>query len=184
MGAELALIGLAGRAGAGKDEVARILTDFGFERRAFADKLRAVAYAADPHVQGRLSNGGWERLSTLVDEVGWDRAKQFGDVRRFLQRLGTEGVRAHLGYDTWVEAIDLDATRIAIADVRFENEAEFVRSRGGVVWRVLRDAAGAVAEHVSEDQSFPADAVLVNNGTLAELRVQVATLARAELTVR
>ena len=43
------IIGISGYARSGKDSVANILVqDFGFERRAFADKLREALYALNP----------------------------------------------------------------------------------------------------------------------------------------
>lgn len=170
------LIAFTGRAGVGKDEAARILFDYGYQRRAFADTLRWVAYAADPFVQVGALRGEFERLSSLVDAVGWDRAKQFGDVRRFLQRLGTEGVRNHLGDDTWLRALDLSPERTVVTDCRFENEAAFIRSNGGTVVRVERAAAMPVVGHVSEAQRFEADVTIRNDGTLDDLRLALLPL--------
>jgi dephospho-CoA kinase len=45
MTAEVGLIGLSGYAGAGKDEVAKILAECEWRRASFADPLRAALYA-------------------------------------------------------------------------------------------------------------------------------------------
>ncbi|MFE2102926.1 hypothetical protein ACFW9W_39100, partial [Streptomyces sp. NPDC059468] len=41
-------IGLHGFAGSGKDAVAKILADYGYERVAFGDKVREALYVLNP----------------------------------------------------------------------------------------------------------------------------------------
>ena len=49
------IIGLAGKAGSGKDEVAKILIDlYGYKRIAFADAIRDALYELNPLVADRL----------------------------------------------------------------------------------------------------------------------------------
>lgn len=167
------LVGLTGVARSGKDTVGQILVKKrGFERRAFADKLRAVAYGASPLV--RRNEGDIIDLARLVDMVGWEKAKAHTDVRGFLQRLGTEGVRNNLGEHAWVLAgvKDLvDTDRVVFTDVRFGNEAFAIRERGGEVWRVERPGFGPINNHVSDaglDDGY-IDRVIVNDGTLGQL---------------
>jgi hypothetical protein len=177
-----ALIGLTGVARAGKDSVGRILVEErSFVRVSFADKLRAVALGADPYVRiDYVDQGGTpilfhERLSKVVEVDGWERAKEHADVRRLLQRLGTEGVRQNLGMDTWVDAAmaDLeDGGKYVFTDVRFVNEAVAIHAAGGSVWRVERDGYGPVNAHAS-DAGLPEsliDLTIYNNWTLDDLR--------------
>lgn len=137
-----ALIGLCGYARAGKDTVGGVLVDsFGFRRFAFADPLKSMALALDPWINTK--NGYLLRLSRIVDENGWEDAKSEPEVRRFLQVLGTEAVREHLGQESWVRATELSiansgAVRVVITDVRFPNEAEWIAKRGGQIWRINR----------------------------------------------
>jgi len=62
-----------------------------------------------------------------------------------------------------------------VSDVRFINEATWVRKQGGVIWRVHRDLAGPVREHVSESEQddIKPSLTIHNNGTLDDLRVSV-----------
>lgn len=173
------LVGLSGVARSGKDTVGGILVDkLGFERRGFADKLRAVALGADPYVV--LDNEAYSlvRLSDLVGSWGWERAKEHGEVRRFLQALGTEGVRENLGYDTWVEAAMpstrelMNGARIVFTDCRFENEAFAIKVAGGEVWRIVRPGFEAINAHASEN-GIPDELItrtIFNDGSLADLR--------------
>lgn len=173
------IIGLSGYARAGKDTVGQILVDHhGYERRAFADKLRAVALGADPYVNvyrpgeslaEQINRHGYERLSFVVDRLGWDEAKQIPDVRRLLQRLGTEGVRDNLGPHTWVDAaFTYLPERSVFTDVRFPNEAAAIQGLGGQVWRVIRPGIEAVNAHASE-QVLTADLEIQNDCTIEAL---------------
>lgn len=180
------LIGLMGRAQAGKDTAAKALVAAGWKRVAFADPLRRLAYRTDPLVEA-LHGGGTAhvRLAWLVDRLGWDTAKQFPDVRRLLQRLGAEGVRDVIGDTTW---IDLAMTTVAqhprcvITDVRFANEAAAVRARGGLVVEIVRPGHAPVSSsHPSEAEQalVVPDALLVNDGTPDDLHAQIRRLTGA-----
>lgn len=178
MSCDVELIGLSGYAGAGKDEVAKILAPRGWERASFADPLRAALYALNPMVppDGRP-------LRILVDIFGWDQVKrETPEVRALLQRMGTEVGRNLFGQDFWVEqamaAIErADGTQYVFTDCRFPNEAEAVRARGGRVWRVTRPGVTAVNAHPSETSldTYRFDAVILNVGTLADLEETVLT---------
>lgn len=192
-GENMMLVGLTGVARSGKDTVGGILVDkLGFERRAFADKLRAVALGADPYVtlapeglSPRVVND-WRRLSEVVALAGWEGAKAFPDVRRFLQRLGTEGVRDNLGEKVWIEGASRDLIEdlhrgglnrsIVFTDVRFPNEADVIRNLGGEIWRITRPGHEALNNHVSEVQPFTPNRIITNNGTLADLRRNVLSI--------
>lgn len=181
------LVGLTGYAGVGKDEAAKGLIAAGWTRQAFADPVRAMALVIDPIVAASIGSfgdlypyKGRLRLSTIVHDFGWDEAKGIPEVRRFLQRLGTDAVRAHLGEDAWVRAFDRARNRsvdTVAPDVRFPNEAEHVRRMGGIVIRIDRPGVGPVNGHESEDiDAIDADATVVNDGTPAELQQRVAIL--------
>ena len=184
------LVGLTGYAGVGKDEAAKGLIAAGWTRQAFADPVRAMALVIDPIVAASIGSfgdlypyKGRLRLSTIVHDFGWDEAKGIPEVRRFLQRLGTDAVRAHLGEDAWVRAFDRARNRsvdTVAPDVRFPNEAEHVRRMGGIVIRIDRPGVGPVNGHESEDiGSIPVDAIVVNDGTVEQLQWRVAELVVA-----
>lgn len=162
------IVGITGRAQHGKDSTGKILVEeFGFRRYAFADQLKSMALALDPLIPFESDH---VRMSWLVEAAGgWDEAKKYPEIRRFLQVLGTEGVRDHLGEDSWVGALQkkmlndgtlgtdssyqpypyvLPGVRAVVTDVRFPNEAAWIRRLGGKTWRVVRvvpayESAGA-----------------------------------------
>lgn len=165
------LIGLTGLKRSGKSTAAKYLVDvYGFTELSFAEPLKSMALDVDPivHVRDDFKGRRVYRLSEVVEEFGWEEAKdRFPEVRRFLQRLGTEGVRSHLGVNTWADIVEGaiedirsddyyhrngETTPIVIADVRFENEAEVVVRHGGVVVEVRRLPVVSLPEdaHASE----------------------------------
>lgn len=148
------LIGLCGYAGVGKDTVADILArEHGFMRYAFANSLK-----------------------TLARDLGWDGAKDERG-RRFLQALGV--AMRELDPDYWIDKVRRPILHmrhfaghpIVISDVRFKNEAEWIREKGGILVRVVRPGFGPVNEHVSESDldDVPVSIFINNRGTLSDL---------------
>lgn len=191
------IIGCTGPAQVGKDSVGKVLVDlYGYTRVAFADKMKAALYALNPWITPRDVKSGVEfkqfptgtwKLQAIVDDVGWDRAKMLPEVRGLLQRLGTEVGRDVLGEDIWVEAawkaldVPLYAARVVVTDVRFENEARWVREHGGQVVHVSRPGYGAWNGHKSEAGVVrePMDWEVANDGGLGDLRSKVEGLMAA-----
>lgn len=196
------IIGVVGYAQAGKDSIGKILVeDFGFERIGLADKLREAALALDPLIamefgptemmrmpvltptEDMFQNPRGDtirlfRLSEVVRERGWEEAKKIPEVRRTLQRFGTEAGRETLGPDVWVDAA-LDQMRMGqdyvIPDVRFLNEADAIHHQRGMVWRVTRPGVGPLNDHPSEreQERIEVDYEIANDGTLGDLRKKV-----------
>ena len=162
------LIGVSGYARSGKDTVGRILVEsYGFQRRAFADKLKELALALDTHV------------ATVVASCGWEEAKNDSYVREYLQRLGTSA-RDIVAADIWITALFNGLTPSVdhvITDVRFVNEANAIRESGGFIWRINRPGVLAVNGHISEHQmnAYDFDAIIANDGSLADLEAKIKT---------
>jgi hypothetical protein len=192
--ASMPLIGFTGYARSGKDSAGQALLDVGWERRSFADRLREFLLALDPIVA--WSCGAPVRVSDVIGDIGWERAKDsFPEIRSLLQRCGTDAGRKVLGEDVWVGATlrDLDPARaVVVTDVRFPNEARAIQAAGGLVVRITRPGVGPATApdgsvHVSETSmdDFPVDAVIRNGSTLASLRMSVWDLANIDVeTVR
>lgn len=172
---------LTGAPSTGKDTLADLLCErYVLERRAFADPLRAMALAIDPDIGYEL------RLSTAVGELGWREAKdRFPAVRAFLQRLGTDAVRNHLGEDVWVRAL-LETTEpgvdYVVTDARFLNEVTMLRPR--VVIRVTRPGVPAVASKHPSDKPLHdehIDVTVVNDGRPEDMLPQLGDLLDSKL---
>lgn len=171
------LIGLCGAAGAGKNAVAEILRD----RRNFTGlSFAAPIYRAVSAIVG-LSVEELARRDRKERPIGWLGKSP----RELLQTLGTQWGRQMVAEDIWVrlaisQARELRSIggRVAITDVRFENEARAIRGDGGVIWRVTRPVAvldAQAAQHASE-AGIPDDLVddeVVNDGGLYDLAAAV-----------
>jgi hypothetical protein len=181
------LIGLTGRAGSGKDTVARILHDqHDFARVAIAGPLRDMLIALGvPH-------------TALDDRAAKERVLPgFGVTpRAMMQTLGTEWGRT-LDPDWWLdrgprslrarltELLRFSA-RIVVTDVRFANEAQWIRHRGGALWHLRRpDADNVHAIHPSEHGLVPliGDSILINDQGLEQLAAQVQAAIAGELVI-
>lgn len=189
------IIALSGFARTGKDEAARVLVDdFGFIQIGFADKLREMLYALNPVVSHKSYTVGMEEpydivttpvlLQDVIDTYGWGNYKEteYGaEIRRLLQRLGTEAGRQTLWDSIWIDAaltgLPEDA-KVVVSDARFFNEFDAVRERGGSIWRIERDGVGPLNSHASETEatSYPHFAkVLYNNSTLSDWQDKIHT---------
>jgi hypothetical protein len=167
-------IGLAGRAGAGKDTAAAYLVRcYGYRRLAFADALRTLALEIDPLVDvGRTDLGSW-RYSEVIDHFGYEQAKRtIPSVREFLQTLGV-ACRTVIGPDVWASIVNRAATAdgatgpVVVTDVRFPNEIALIREQwGGVaVWVDRPGLPDSGDLHVSEHAVNPSscDAAVRND---------------------
>lgn len=170
----MTIVGLIGAKRAGKDSVAGVLVEqLGYRRFAFADALKAVAL--DAH----------DGLGALVSSVGWEAAKDDGEVRTFLQKLGV-AVREHVDEDVWVNVVELGLVRYGgydavITDVRFPNEVAMIRRRGGYIVRVDRPGIDESDAHVSEQlyRTVTPDVAIENSGTLEALAHRTVSVAVA-----
>lgn len=170
------IFGFTGVARSGKDTAAAFLqAHIGGYRYAFADPLRAMLHAGfgidmnDPYWQ--------ERKEEPVPAFGVS-------PRKMMQTLGTEWGRKCVNEDVWLllakNQLYMRGPGMILTDVRFENEAAWVRKMNGVVIHVKRDAVPKVAAHESESGVHVAeltDQLLMNDGTLEDLQQQIFQLA-------
>jgi hypothetical protein len=173
------LIGLTGRAHSGKDTAAcmieAICLTAGINQQTFAfatsmrAALRALGVPPDYIKQPELKN-------KLIPELG-------ASYRQLMQELGDMGRKVLP--DFWVRFVARSISNlpdgvglIVITDVRYPNEAEWIRANGGVIVQLNRKAAPEVRSHSSEQHfaELQAEYVIDNNGTLAELEARLAAL--------
>lgn len=166
------LIGLCGKAGSGKDSVRSILEyHCEFAGLAFAEPIRGMLREL------LTTNGVSDEYITNRDLKETEIPGLGVSYRRMAQTLGTEWGRDCLGTDFWLNVAarrmaDLrgrGCRNLVVSDVRFANEAEWVRAQGGVVWLIDRPGVAPVQPHVTEQMEFEPDTVLPNHGSLDEL---------------
>lgn len=174
------IIGLLGYAGTGKDEVAKIISEYtGAEVKRFAGKLKTIATLLTGIPEEKWEDRAF-KLTNLSSE--WGNMP----VREFLQRLGTDAIRNNIHENAWVNALmseykkldilkGLDYPDWVIPDVRFTNEADAIIERGGYLIRVTRPGVGPVNGHISEMEidTIQCHATINNDGTLNDLKTNV-----------
>lgn len=169
------IIGVTGYARHGKDSIATRLVDaWGFDRLGFADALKALLLEVNPYIWDGL------RVSHLIAH-GWEAGKEVPEIRRLLQTLGT-GVRDIVSERAWIDALEREwlcrgRPHTVVPDVRFPNEAAFIKRHGGVLIRVIRPNFnnGVDPNHESERHvpNLPADFEIINDGDLTDLAMKV-----------
>lgn len=145
------IIGIAGKIHSGKDTVAKIISEYykklGFSvyRVAFGDNVKDVV---------ELITG---EVRTLVDETSYnlpvydyttDQKSKYLDewkmtIRDILQKLATDAMRNNFDKDVWIKStfkkINSKKDIFLIPDVRFKNEAEYIKNKGGKLIKVEGD---------------------------------------------
>jgi len=201
------VIGICGRKRHGKDTVGGFLQqEEKFTPIAFADPIKKIAMelygftyeqcygdekeVPDPRWEGLTPRHAMQQIGTEVargihsetwirycfetmskaargenPEIHWAPAKGFIPAKEAYLGKGTFDLQAP------------DMSRWCITDVRFPNEAAFIKAQGGKVVKVVRPAlegkqGDTHASETSIDEIEP-DVLLVNDGTLEDLLLSV-----------
>lgn len=171
-------LGLTGKKQVGKDTFADVLMEDGnVARFSFAEPLYAMLHAAF----GKLpvdENGNVDK-NGIVPAAG-------KTVRSLLQTLGTEWGRNTVNQNMWVNILDSyieqyladlggDIDYVMFTDIRFDNEAAYVKRKGGRIIEIRRKSAPAGDSHSSEKGIDPGlvDHVIHNDGSMRSYRSAV-----------
>ena len=175
MASQPPIIGVTGLARVGKDAVTDALLLLGGAQYSysFANPLRAMLKAGfDIDMNERY----WrQHKEDVIPALG-------KSPRQLMQTLGTEWGRVLVSDDIWLVLAAAKLIKhgpgMVLPDVRFENEAKWIRDRGGTIIHVTRPNIEAVSEHVSEKgiKAIPGEVFIVNDGTLADLEVHVKSI--------
>ena len=166
------IIGLTGKAGAGKDTVADILCKrYNFERYAMAKPLKqmlaSVGFTEPPRELKESPIPGFN--------FSW---------RTAAQRLGTEWGRG-LDEDIWLKFAELfiagkyeQHKNVVITDIRFPNEEALIKRYFGRLYVVVgRESKldASAATHISEIAQFagPISGVIDNSGSIDDLAREI-----------
>ena len=143
------IVGLTGKAGSGKDHMASLLhKHLEFYPLALADQLKVNLHAEEGTAMDRL--------------YGQHRSKR---ARTRMQQYGTDEMKPIHGEDIWCRYLGgwfrvlknrWGIDRFVIPDVRFTVEADWIKSRGGIVVRVdgleREDMTATQRKHRSETE--------------------------------
>ena len=166
------IVGFSGRKGSGKTYIARELEKTGFERISFADPIKIMLFALFDECGFDYASAKW-----LLNQEKEIVLEAFGkSPRQLMQSLGTDWGRAMVSENLWLlcarNKIEKNhSCNIVIDDVRFNNEAQFIRDLGGLIINIDRAADTRFDAHVSEEGIIikPGDVMLTNDGTILEL---------------
>lgn len=171
------LIGLTGRAGAGKDTVAGYLEDaYGCAPIALADPILDMLGALIQHVD---VDGAWLIERDLKEQP---RPVLLASYRQLARAIG-DALRA-IDADFWVRIaahhtgqLLAMGNNVCLTDVRYPNEAQELAAMGGVLVCIERPAheLPSVQPHSSESHtdSLAVQHTLINNGSRATLEDQI-----------
>jgi len=135
------IIGISGKIGSGKDTFAahfikhaNKVYGVSFRNKKFAYNLKKiVSVLVGIPIRDVLSREG--KLKYLPD---WNMT-----VGEMQQKLGTEAIRNNIHRDAWVLSLfgnyDGNKDNWIVTDVRFKNEAEIVKEKGGILIRLNGD---------------------------------------------
>lgn len=166
-----ALIGLAGRKQSGKSALADWLgREHRFTTLAFADPIKR---AIDDIVADVLTNSDPDSVKPIIEgDKEWIIPQLGVSLRQLYQTLGTEWGRKLIHPDLWIMAtmpfVDRMlkcGSKIVIPDVRFPNEIDAIRKRGGAVIWIERGEIDLSDDHISERSISMRDTdhVITNN---------------------
>ena len=177
------ILGFTGLAGSGKDTAAEILgKENSIYSYAFADPIYHMINSVFEPPKKTIKKG--RRKTQVLDKDGI--VKEAGvTFRQLIQTLGTEWGRNIINQNIWINLADIDYKDrdkkecstldfYIFTDVRFDNEAEYIKSLGGKIIEINRKGSGTRG-HASEkgiDDSY-IDHRIGNNGSMKEFKERV-----------
>lgn len=153
-------IGITGVAGSGKDTVARILEERlgSWAKDGDYDWTAEILHLADPLKESVAALLGIP-VSVLSDRDVKESIDPLTGLsyRKIMQVFG-DVIRGNFGPDFFIKSLDVRASElkyaeyIIVPDVRYPNEADYIRSKGGVLLKVIRPSNPFAIEatHASE----------------------------------
>lgn len=169
------VIGLTGPRQVGKDTIRRfIIASQGGYPYSMADPIRAMLLAG---FGIDMSEPYWvANKEKVIPALG-------KSPRDMMRTLGTEWGRDLVNQDIWLtlarQRLLASGPGMVLADIRFPNEAAWVRDMGGRIVHINSKIFGEKdVAHLSDEPIAPeaGDGYIVNNGTLEELQIAVKDL--------
>lgn len=168
------LIGISGKSGSGKDTTGQIISNLiEYEIKKFADSLKDMVCILINCNRDQLENREFKEKK--LEKFGLDLTP-----REILQILG-DTIRNEIHSDMWINSLYSNyglCNEWVITDVRYPNEADFIKNKGGIVIRINRPditKKGKLHEHISETalDHYQFNYVIENDGDLKELEEKI-----------
>lgn len=191
---KLCIVGLSGKAGSGKNTMADSGAFNGYTQLAFASPIKKITKTMF-HLEDKHLYDNVVKEQIILDDNGnpkWHIQGVPASPRLMFQWIGTI-LRSEVASDYFLKSMHEEIKKeikkklnthylwrpkyikIVITDVRFPNEAEFIRKLGGSIIKIERPSiitTTKLTEHESE-KDLPAnlvDCVICNDGTISELK--------------
>lgn len=184
------VIGLTGTAGSGKDTVANIIENL------VTNKVHKYSFSTPVKEAASVITG--------LDPIYFDSNNPEREAihpiwglspRKILQLLGTDCCRDIIHKDIWIKLAQVayhtalhkypQPKYFVITDVRFNNEAEWIKSLNGEVWNIIRSNKnigdrGTESNHETERGIFPRyhDEIIDNNFSLISLEDTIGVMLK------
>jgi hypothetical protein len=190
------IVAFTGKKGSGKDTAAAMLIErYGYTKVAFADNLRFVGSTIFGYTDAEMNDPKLKEQE--VDHwpfMSWrDTARAIGTdvVRKALPDIVAEYLTAQMWSDdeirrmrehfsgvwvkSWTEKVARFNGPVVVTDCRFLDEAEAVRSLGGVIVRITSDRTGGADGHASEAEMelIQPDLTIANDRSIEELHFEI-----------
>jgi hypothetical protein len=167
------IIGFSGKKGAGKDFIAGMFHQELFQRKILAKRI-AFADSLKEGVAVMLEIPRYYLHTSAKDLYGFDvnsgQVKALKDVpdavsiRKIMQAFG-QSMKASLGENIFVNlAMNKITDHALITDVRFPNEVEAIKSKGGFIVKIINPEEKAEDQDISENalNNYKADFEIIN----------------------
>ncbi len=166
------LIGLAGKSHSGKDTAALGIQNA--DMFAFAKPLKDAVKILFCLTDEQLYDTD---LKEVID-VRWNKSP-----RQLLQETGS--LMRSIEKDIFVKNMQCKINEskekiVVVTDVRYDNEAELIRSNGGTIIEIIRPGAITTSQNKHESEKgvtdYLIDHIIINNGTVEELHKKIKKL--------
>ena len=179
---EKIVIGICGKARAGKNEIAKYLTKYhAFKEDSFASPIRQSCI----HLLGLSGLDELDRIKEQSHELLNNKTP-----REYMQKMGTEFGRNMICDDIWIKSLygrNKNTKRLCVSDIRFENEMLSIKNNGGFIIRIVRPGVEIkLSNHQSEsgisDEFI--DYEIINDGTLLDLIPKIESVMKKIFTIK
>lgn len=161
----MALVGLVGRARAGKDTVAGLLgLPIVKLAQPVKDAIRVLYGWTDNHTEGHLKDLRDARFDVTPREA-------MVHLTDAMKKLNGPKFFSHRFLENW------DGKSAIITDVRYQEDLDMLRKYGAVFVRIERQGCSNHAHELPID-TLKVDYVIKNNGTISDLAEELTSLKR------
>ena len=172
----ISIVGVGGLLTSGKDAFADYLvTSWGYTKTFMSNPLHMWMQTENPWIKldkpvpcmegWTLEPGEFHPYNYIVHQVGYTEAKEQTEIRRALQRIGTECGRKLISENVWVDAMEREIRQllarginhIVVTGIRYANELKMIQRLGGETVWIERPSARASHEEKIRSAAASAD---------------------------